>query len=86
MKNITKIRVHSAGVVAILKSGTVAADVAGRAAAIRSRLPTGNGEEWAVHNVYSRDRAKSIVRAANYEAREAAATRGVMQGALGAGR
>lgn len=83
---LTKIKVNSASIARLLKGGEVAADLSTRANAIRSSLPTSNGEKWIVVNGTSKDRAHSIVKAANAAARKTAATSSSLQGAIGAGR
>lgn len=84
---VTKVRMNSAGVLALLKSSEVQDDLAGRAAAVEANLPTENGEEWSAQAFLGRDRAQAIVKTANTKAREAAADKGiVLVGALGAGR
>lgn len=84
---VTKVRMNSAGVLALLKSSEVQADIAGRADAVQAILPTDRGEEWATQAFVGRDRAQAIVKTANTKAREAAADKGtVLVGALGAGR
>jgi len=84
--NVVKIRMNSAGVIALLKSAEVAGDLAGRAAAIKEALPIENGEEWQVNTFMGGDRAQATVRTANFPARKTAATSSAMQSALSAGR
>lgn len=84
---LQKVRMNSAGVIAVLKSSEVQADLARRASSITASLPTDNGEAWEHKEFVGRDRAQAIVKTANTRAREAAADKGtVLVGALGNGR
>jgi hypothetical protein len=82
---LLRLRVNSEGLLAILNSPEVDADLRRRAQNICDALPTDNGEEWEVVRLQG-DRISYIVRGANYEARLRAATDPVLQQALGAGR
>lgn len=87
LPGVTRVRVKlvRAGVIAILKAPGVQADLARRGEAIRSSLPTDAGEEWKSVSFLGFDRAQTIVKTANFEAR-ATATHNVLQQALDRGR
>jgi hypothetical protein len=84
----TRIRVEiiSAGVLEILKLPTVQADLDRRGHAILAALPTNNSEEWVVNSFLGRDRAQTVVKTANREARQTAAEDNALQRAVDAGR
>jgi len=84
--HITKLRINSAGVVAILKDPKVAADLTNRAERIEAALPTDNGEEWKVNSFMGHDRAQATVRTGNVQARLASAEDNALIRALDAGR
>lgn len=84
--NITKLRMNSDGVLAILKSAEVQADLLNRGEAIHGSLPTSDGEEWVVNSFVGKDRAQVVVKTGNTKARRAAAEGVPLQSALGSGR
>ena len=69
-KVIKKIKMNSAGAVALLKDPGVQADLRQRAEAIQGAMPEG---EWEVNAYLGHDRAQATVRAADHDARAAAA-------------
>lgn len=81
-----KVRLNSAGVLALLKSGGVAADIHRRGAAIHAGLPTAGKEEWFLNNSIGFDRAQSIVGTGNSDAKRTAADTNALQRALDLGR
>jgi|GEM_PF-3256151 len=83
---VTKIRMNPAGVVALLKSPGVQADLTRRGHAIEAGLPRDNGEEWAVDSFLGYDRAQTVVRTANHAARLASAENNALMRALDRGR
>lgn len=83
---VTKIRINSPGVLALLQGPEVTADVTRRANAIKSALPTDNGEEWAVEVSVGRDRAGAIVLPTNRAARLSVAENNSIIRNLSAGR
>lgn len=80
-----KLRLNSSGIGALLKSGAVSADMARRAAGMKSRLSNEGGAEWVTRSGFSKDRAWSMVVARNQAAREAAAN-GALHRAIDGGR
>lgn len=83
---VFKLRMNSAGAIALLKSPGVASNLAARGADIQSALPTGNGEEWKTASFIGHDRAQTIVGTDNYAAMRTAADTLALQRALNAGR
>lgn len=84
---VVKVRMNSAGVIALLKSPAVQADLAARAQRIEAALPNDGGAEWQVNTFTGKDRAQAVVKTSNTAAREAVANSpAVMISALGAGR
>lgn len=78
-----KLKLNSAGVVELLNSPGVAADLQRRANAIQAAMPEG---EWTV-GTFSTDRANATVRTSDKAAREAAAENpSAVVGAVNAGR
>ncbi|QOC59461.1 hypothetical protein QDW47_gp11 [Microbacterium phage AnnaLie] len=64
-----RIKMNKKGVIALLQSAEVQADLAARGEAIAAGLPVDKGEEWAVSNFVGYDRAQTVVRTANHAAR-----------------
>lgn len=82
-----KVRLNSAGVIALLKSSEVQADLAARAERVQAALGTGDGEEWETKNFVGKDRAQAIVKTANTAARQTIAEHpSDFISALGSGR
>lgn len=82
----TSIRVNPAGIVALLKSPEVHADLFERGERIQNALPTSKGEEWALTGFLGYDRAQVVVRTANVAAQRTAAEEMALIRALDAGR
>ena len=79
-----RLELNSAGVQALLKDPGVLADLNRRGNAVASAMPAG---EWGVSAFIGGDRAQTIVRTADKEARAVAAQNPAnVLGALGAGR
>jgi hypothetical protein len=85
-QRLTKLRINSAGVLAVLKDPKVAADLTRRAEAINGALPHDKGEEWEVRSFMGHDRAQATVRTKNFAAEKAAAEDLALIRALDAGR
>lgn len=83
---LTKLRINSPGVLAILKSQGVANDIARRGNAVHAALPLDEGEEWFVRNFIGSDRAQSIIGTQNKAAKQSAAETNALQRALDRGR
>lgn len=83
---ITKVRMNSKGVIALLKSTEVQRDLGRRGAAIKAALPTDGGETWAQTDFLGFDRAQTIVGTDNYASKVTAANNFALQRALDAGR
>lgn len=83
---ITKLRINSAGVIEILQSKEVAAELRKRGEGVLAALPTDQGEEWAISSFTGHDRAQVTVRTANFEAQLASAEKNALQRALSGGR
>lgn len=64
---VTKVRLNRANIGKFLKSQEVRRDLLDRGAAVKSGLPTGNGEEWKL-DTFNTDRANVTVYTANAEA------------------
>ncbi|QOP64246.1 hypothetical protein QDW16_gp58 [Microbacterium phage Quenya] len=83
---VKRVRMNPAGVVALLKSPGVQADLSARGQRIRSALPTSDGEEWEVDSFLGYDRAQTVVRTGNAAARRTQAETNALLRALDRGR
>ncbi|AUG84807.1 hypothetical protein PBI_DISMAS_10 [Microbacterium phage Dismas] len=81
-----KIRVNSEGLIALLKSPEVQADLRARGERIQAALPDDDGQEWQLNEFLGHDRAQVVVRTGNYAARRSAAEDMAFQRALDRGR
>ena len=82
---VTKIRMNSAGAIAVLNDPRVAADVQRRANAIVNSADKTDGEEWLVSS-FRTDRPNATVRTGNKKAMQASAESNALMRALDAGR
>ncbi|QUE26050.1 hypothetical protein SEA_SANASANA_11 [Microbacterium phage SanaSana] len=80
------IKPNPRGIVQLLKSPEVKADLRRRGAAIQAALPTDKGEEWGLSEFDSFDRASVLVRTANAQARRRQAEDNELIRALDRGR
>lgn len=83
---ITKIKINSQGVAALMKGPEVTGNLRARGARVQAALPTGKGEEWDVVNLVNKDRSSVMIRTANYQARKTSARINALVNALSAGR
>lgn len=83
---VTRVRMNPKGVISILKSAGVRADISRRLEAIRSALPTGDGEVWEAETFTGFDRVQGVVRTGNAAARRTNAERMALTRALDRGR
>lgn len=86
MAKKTTIKMNRAGIVQLLKSQEVHADLFERGERILNALPDGKGEEWSLTGFLGYDRAQVVVRTANDAARRTAAEDMALIKALDAGR
>lgn len=82
----TTIKPNPKGIVQLLKSPEVKADLRKRGAAIQAALPTDKGEEWGLSEFDSFDRASVLVRTGNAQARRRQAEDNELMRALDHGR
>lgn len=82
---VSKVRVNSDAIKAILNSAETERDLVRRAKRVEAALPTSKGEEWETVTLRG-DRVSVMVRAKNTEARRAAAEDLALQTAIGAAR
>lgn len=83
---VHKIKLNKKGIVQLLKSAEVKADLRKRGEAIRSSLPTDNDEEWALSEFDGYDRAHVVVRTGNMASRRRQAEDNELIRALDRGR
>ncbi|WNO26435.1 hypothetical protein SEA_BABYDAISY_11 [Microbacterium phage BabyDaisy] len=83
---VSRIKVNSKGVVALLKSPEVQADLEARGERIRAALPDDKDEEWTTSSFLGFDRAQVVVRTGNYAARLRQAEDNSLTRALDRGR
>jgi CRISPR/Cas system-associated protein Csm6 len=81
-----KVRLNSAGVLAVLNDPQVVSDLERRGEAIKDSLPTSSDEEWSTSSFKGKDRPQVLVRTANYAARRTSAEDNALVRALDAGR
>lgn len=82
-QRVLKIRMNSAGAIALLKDPGVAAFTKATAESLANTLPTSSGEEWEVVPSLSKDRTAYLVRTANRAAETTASETVAMQAAAG---
>lgn len=85
-QNVRAIKMNSKGIVELLKSPEVKADLRKRGTAIQVALPTDKGEEWGLSEFDGYDRAQVVVRTGNQAARRRQAEDNELIRALDRGR
>lgn len=83
---VTKIKMNKKGLVQLLKSAEVKADLRKRGEAIQTALPTDKGEEWGLSEFDGYDRSHVVVRTGNMAARRRQAEDNELLRALDHGR
>jgi hypothetical protein len=69
VQNVRAIKMNSKGLIQLLQSPEVQADLRARGTRIQAALPTNDDEEWALSEFMGHDRAQVVVRTANAKAR-----------------